>query len=72
MTVLQQPRLRPLGIGRTQEVVKAVEVFFQDDAEALGVERGTGKVAVISLVIDLQSEVSAGHQQVAHVEVANE
>lgn len=34
------------------EIGEGVEVFFDDDANALGVQAGAGEVAVIGLVVD--------------------
>ena len=55
-----------------KEVAEAVEVLFHDEADALGVERRSGEVAVVGLVVNLQGQVAIGVEEVLDVEVADE
>ena len=52
--------------------MKTIEVFLDDKADALGVQTGSGEVAVVGLVVDLQGKVAIVGEQVAYVEVADE
>ena len=57
----EKPKNNPLFLLLpAEEVAQAVEVFLHDDAYALGVHGGTGEVAVVGLVVDLQGEVAVG------------
>jgi hypothetical protein len=46
-----------LFLGR-EEVGESIEVFLHNDANALGVQRRFGKIAIIRLVVHLESQVA--------------
>ena len=55
-----------------EEFFPAAEVFFEDEAYALGVKAVAGEVTVVGLVVHFHGEASVGSEQVAYVEVADE
>ena len=47
-----------LALTAMEEIAEAVEVALHDESDALRVERGTGEVAVVGLVVDLKGKVA--------------
>ena len=58
--------------GPAKEISPAVEVFFKDQSDALSVETVSSEISVVGLIVHLDGHASAGEEQVADVEIADE